>query len=42
MRKKEYSRDLATVVKRFLEEDEWHYSFDEGCIFRLIGAMIPL
>lgn len=29
MRKFECSDELATVVKQFLKEDGWHYTFDE-------------
>ena len=24
-----YSDEIVNVVKQFLEEDDWHYSFDE-------------
>lgn len=30
MRKKEYSTELANVVKECLDKDKWHYSFNEG------------
>ena len=29
MRRYEYSDEIAEVVKKFLEEDEWNYSFDD-------------
>lgn len=29
MSKNEYSRALAAVVKKFLDDDKWHYSFKE-------------
>nr|WP_317343636.1 hypothetical protein [Blautia caecimuris] len=29
MRKYEYSDDLVNAVKKFLEEDDWNYTFDE-------------
>ena len=29
MRKYEYSDDLVNAVKKFLEEDDWKYTFDE-------------
>lgn len=35
MRKYEYSDEIVNVVKKFLDDDEWHYSFDEKTgIFR--------
>lgn len=30
MRKYEYSNDLVNVVKKFLVDDDWHFSFDEN------------
>jgi hypothetical protein len=30
MRKYEYSNELADLVKKFLVEDDWHFSFDEN------------
>ncbi len=30
MKKYTYSDEIANVVKRFLIEDDWHYSFDEN------------
>ena len=30
MYKYEYSNELATLVKQFLIEDDWHFSFDEN------------
>jgi hypothetical protein len=30
MRKFEYSNELANLVKKFLVEDDWHFSFDEN------------
>lgn len=29
MRRYQYSDEIAEVVKKFLEEDEWNYSFDD-------------
>ena len=29
MKKYNYSNEIANVVKQFLDEDDWHYSFDE-------------
>lgn len=29
MKKFNYSNEIANVVKQFLTEDDWHYSFDE-------------
>lgn len=29
MSKNEYSHELAAVVKKFLDDDKWHYSFKE-------------
>lgn len=35
MRRYEYSDEIVNVVKQFLEEDDWHYSFNEETgIFR--------
>ena len=35
MRRYEYSDEIVNVIKQFLEEDDWHYSFDEETgIFR--------
>lgn len=35
MRKYEYSDEIANVVKKFLADDDWHYSFNEDTgIFR--------
>ncbi len=30
MRKYEYSKDLVNIVKQFLVDDDWHFSFDEN------------
>ena len=30
MRKYEYSNELVNLVKKFLVDDEWHFSFDEN------------
>lgn len=30
MRKYEYSNELANLVKKFLVDDDWHFSFDEN------------
>ena len=30
MKKFTYSNEIATVVKQFLDGDDWHYSFDEN------------
>ena len=30
MRKYEYSKDLVNIVKKFLVDDNWHFSFDEN------------
>jgi hypothetical protein len=30
MRKYEYSNELVNLVKKFLVEDDWHFSFDEN------------
>lgn len=30
MRKYEYSNDLVNIVKQFLVDDDWHFSFDES------------
>lgn len=30
MKKFTYSNEIATVVKQFLDADDWHYSFDEN------------
>lgn len=30
MRKYEYSNELADLVKKFLVDDDWHFSFDEN------------
>ena len=30
MRKYEYSKDLVNIVKQFLEDDEWNFSFNEN------------
>lgn len=30
MRKYEYSNDLVNLVKKFLVDDDWHFSFDEN------------
>lgn len=30
MKKYNYSNEIANVVKQFLDEDDWHYSFDEN------------
>lgn len=30
MKKYEYSDEIADVVKQFLDEDDWYYSFDES------------
>lgn len=30
MKKNNYSNEIANVVKQFLDEDDWHYSFDEN------------
>ena len=29
MKKYNYSNEIANVVKQFLTDDDWHYSFDE-------------
>ena len=29
MKKFNYSNEIANVVKQFLTDDDWHYSFDE-------------
>ena len=29
MRKYEYSNELVNLVKKFLVDDDWHFSFDE-------------
>ena len=29
MKKFNYSNEIANVVKQFLDEDDWHYSFDK-------------
>lgn len=29
MKKNNYSNEIASVVKQFLTDDDWHYSFDE-------------
>ncbi|WP_448774135.1 hypothetical protein [Blautia sp.] len=29
MKRFTYSKEIANIVKKFLEEDEWYYSFDE-------------
>lgn len=35
MRKYEYSDEIVNVVKKFLDDDDWHYSFNEETgIFR--------
>lgn len=35
MRRYEYSDEIVNVIKKFLEDDDWHYSFDEDTgIFR--------
>ena len=35
MRRYEYSDEIVNVVKQFLAEDDWHYSFNEETgIFR--------
>lgn len=31
MKKYNYSNEIANVVKQFLTDDDWHYSFDEEC-----------
>ena len=30
MKNYRYSKELADMVKNFLEEEGWHYSFDEN------------
>ncbi|MGN8946596.1 hypothetical protein ACTNEF_16220 [Bariatricus sp. HCP28S3_E4] len=30
MKRNSYSNEIANVVKQFLDEDDWHYSFDEN------------
>lgn len=29
MKEYNYSNEIANVVKQFLTDDDWHYSFDE-------------
>ena len=31
MKKFNYSNEIVNVVKQFLTDDDWHYSFDEEC-----------
>lgn len=31
MKKYDYSNEIANVIKQFLDDDDWHYSFDEEC-----------
>ena len=30
MKERSYSMNIANAVKEFLEEDDWHFSFDEN------------
>ena len=35
MKRNNYSNEIANVVKQFLADDDWHYSFDENkCNFQ--------